>query len=268
MARKNWTREELIVVFNLYCQLPFSVTNAKRKEVVDLASLIGRTPSAVSWKLVNFASLDPSLQAQGIKGASNGSKADKVIFDEFSQNWEKMIYESELILSNLKNNQLQRIVDIDNDIKKIDFIDMDNFLYQEKEGLAAEKLVKIRANQNFFRKMILSAYENKCCLTGLNIPSLLVASHIVPWSKDESNRLNPENGLCLNNLHDKAFDRGLITVDFDYTIKVSSYLQDLQSDESLHKFFFDFDKKPIILPKRFLPNKEFLDYHHRYIFKG
>lgn len=51
---------------------------------------------------------------------------------------------------------------------------------------------------------------------------LLIASHIIPWGKDEKNRLNPMNGLLLNALHDKAFENGLITIAEDYTIKISS----------------------------------------------
>ena len=261
MARKNWTKEELILAFNLYCQIPFSKINYRQPLVQELAQAIGRTPSAVAWKLVNFASLDPTLQQRNIKGATNGSKLDKVVFDEFYYDWNNLVYESEMALAKILNKP---IVFNENDL---DF-DGDQSLYENKDGGVKAVVTKARINQNFFRNMILSAYENKCCLTGLNIPSLLVASHIVPWSKDENNRLNPENGLCLNNLHDKAFDRGFITIDFDYAIKISPHLQDLQSDESLNKFFLDFDKKPIILPKRFLPNKEFLDYHHQHIFKG
>lgn len=264
MARKNWTRDEIMVAFNLYCKLPFSVINAKRKEVIELANLIGRTPSAIAWKLVNFASLDPKLQAKNIKGASNGSKLDKIVFDEFYQNWEKMIYESEIILQHFKNNQPS----LANKLNQVESNESDNLIFYEKEGLVVERIVKARVNQKFFRKMILSSYENKCCFTGMEIDALLVASHIIPWAEDEKNRLNPENGLCLNYLHDKAFDKGLITVDFDYRIKISKYLQEFERNPSIQKFFLEYNKKPMTLPNRFLPNKDFLDYHHQYIFKG
>lgn len=264
MARKNWTREELIIAFNLYCKIPFSKINYRHKLVQELATLIDRTPSAVAWKLVNFASLDPTLQARNIRGASHSSKLDKIIFDEFYQNWEKMIYESEIILQNLRNNAF----DSDNTLNQAEVNELDNFVYSEKKGLTVERTIKARINQNFFREMILSSYENKCCFTGIEIDTLLIASHIVPWAKDKKNRLNPENGLCLNCLHDKAFDKGLITIDFNYKIKVSKYLQELEKNPSIQKFFLEYDKKPMILPNRFLPNKDFLDYHHQHIFKG
>lgn len=238
MSRRNWTRDELLVAFNLYCKLPFSITNANRKEVKELAELIGRTPAAVCWKLVNFASFNPSLQAQGIKGASNSSKADKAIFEEFSQNWDKMIYESELLLQKFKIEKGIQISNLKNDENHhSDFVD--NFLFVEKEGIVTERIVKVRVNQNFFRKMILSSYDNKCCLTGINIPNLLVAS-----------------------------DKGFITIDMDYKVKISKSLKDLEKNKSICNFFLTYENQPIELPSRFLPSRKFLDYYHKNIFRS
>jgi putative restriction endonuclease len=41
----------------------------------------------------------------------------------------------------------------------------------------------VRVNQRFFRTVVLAAYENKCCITGLAAPELLVAGHIVGWAR-------------------------------------------------------------------------------------
>ena len=250
--RRNWTREELIVAFNLYCKIPFSKINSKHKLIIELANAIGRTPSAIAWKLVNFASLDPTLKERNIKGASNASKLDQTIFDEFYQNWNTLAYESEINLAKLLNKPLVTEDDID---------------FEIKEGKVRETLVKVRVNQSFFRSTVLASYENRCCITGISILDFLVASHIIPWSQDEKNRLNPENGLCLNSIHDKAFDKGYITIDFDYTLKISKYFDDFKKENNIHKFFLDFENKEIRLPKRFLPNKDFLEFHHRNIFK-
>lgn len=84
-------------------------------------------------------------------------------------------------------------------------------------------------NQSFFRSRILSAYDYRCCVTGLTVRPLLVASHIIPWSEDAANRLNPRNGLCLNALHDRAFDRGLMWIEPDFTIRFSPYLNESPS---------------------------------------
>src|SRR5271155_4885876 len=59
MPRRDWTREELIVAFNLYCKIPFGRIHIRNPLIIELAKAIGRTPSAVSWKLANFARLDP-----------------------------------------------------------------------------------------------------------------------------------------------------------------------------------------------------------------
>lgn len=89
------------------------------------------------------------------------------------------------------------------------------------EGREREALVKVRVNQRLFRWMVLNGYGSKCCVTGIEETALLVGSHIVPWAEDVAQRLNPRNGLCLNALHDRAFDVGLMTVSDDLRVRVS-----------------------------------------------
>nr|WP_245747947.1 HNH endonuclease [Formivibrio citricus] len=103
-------------------------------------------------------------------------------------------------------------------------------------------------------------------MTGLADPRLLVASHIVPWAKDEKNRLNPANGLCLSSLHDKAFDRGLLTVTPDFVIKVSPQLNTLGDNPFTKDYLIGLEGRKIALPKKFWPLREFLDYHHDELF--
>lgn len=101
MARKDWTREELIVAFNLYCKIPFGRIHIRNPLIIELAEAIGRTPSAVSWKLANFARLDPALRKRNVKGASHGARVEVEIWNEFNQNWEKLAFESERLLSQM-----------------------------------------------------------------------------------------------------------------------------------------------------------------------
>ena len=89
------------------------------------------------------------------------------------------------------------------------------------EGRSREAIIRVRVNQGFFRAAVLASYSARCCITGLSIPQLLMASHIVPWSVDAKNRTNPQNGLCLNAIHDRAFDCGLLTVTTDLKVKLS-----------------------------------------------
>lgn len=256
MERRNWTRDELIVAFNLYCKIPFGKINNRNPQIIKLANAIGRTPSAVSWKLANFASFDPSLQKRQIRGATNAGKLDKAIFGEFYNNWEDLAYESEMLLHNFFKEPFLENHSEGND----------DFAFPE--GKVRESIVKIRVNQAFFRSTVLAAYDNRCCITGIALTELLVASHIVPWSKDTKNRLNPENGLCLNALHDRAFDQGLITIDDNYQIKVSSTLRAMGSKAKTNHFFMAFDAQQIQLPKRFLPSKQLPKYHQETVFKG
>jgi len=93
-----------------------------------------------------------------------------------------------------------------------------------------------RIRQNFFRRAVLSSYRERCCMSGLSDSRLLIASHIVPWSHDKENRLNPRNGLCLSALHDKAFDRGLIALDDDFRVMLSQELE--RNNEPFVKQFF------------------------------
>ena len=198
-GQKLWTRDELILAINLYCKLPFGRLHQRNPDVINLANLIGRTPGSVAFKLVNFASLDPSLKARGIKGASNASILDKEIWKEFFNHWDILPYESEKLLAKFE----------DTTIEKLNHIPEDEL---PKEGKTRDQIVKVRVNQNFFRSSILASYNNTCCITGIQQTEFLIAGHIKPWSLDEKNRLNPRNGIAINALHDKAFESGLITI--------------------------------------------------------
>lgn len=247
-----WTREQTIIAFNLYCEIPFGQMHSRNKEVQKVASLIGRTPSAVARKLGNFASLDPELRARDIKGLGNRSKLDEEIWNEFHQNWNEQVYESTALIAKYENQPIEKVIEID----------IDNL----PKGEDKIRAVKTRVYQSFFRKAVLAEYESKCCITGLKVPQLLVASHIKPWNADEDNRTNPKNGLCLNALHDKAFDTGLITVLPNYTVAVSKHLSGI-SDDVINNHFMRYDKQPIHKPHKFLPEQEFLEYHYERVFR-
>lgn len=255
MARTNWTRDELIVAFNLYCKLPFGRLHRGNPEIIALANAIGRTPSAVSWKLVNFASIDPAITDTGRVGASHGGKLDAEVYNEFTHDWERLSYESERLLAQLIGRSIEPTADAD--IAEI-----------LPEGREREAVVRVRVNQGFFRAAVLAAYDLRCCISGLAVPELLNASHIVPWATDKVNRVNPRNGLCLNALLDRAFDRGLLTVLPNYIVKVSSILKGANANASIHDLLLRYEGASIQLPRRFAPDASFLDYHNAQVFKG
>ena len=213
----------------------------------NLAGKLQRTPSSVAMKLVNFASLDPVHQARGVKGLSGTSKADREVWAEFHDDWDRLAFESERLLADLEGKSIEEVAQIDE--REL-----------PREGKERERLVKQRVNQWFFRRAVLAAYGAKCCITGLDVPQLLVAGHIIPWSKDKQNRVNPQNGICLNALHDRAFDCGLMTLTTDFSIQVSRRVWDSKSTQ-VQTWLLAFDKKQIRLPQRFRPNVAFIEWH-------
>ena len=238
--RKPWTKEQLKLAFYLYCQLPFGKLHSKNPKIIEISTLIGKTPNALAMKLVNFASLDPAIQNSGRKGLGNASTADKEIWSEFHNDWEKLTTECGTVFHNNSSSTVEPEL-------------------TDYTGKTHSAVVALRIGQTFFRKSVLASYQNICCISGVSLPQLLIASHIIPWSEAKENRLNPSNGLCLSAIHDKAFDKGLITVMPDYTIRVSNKLRDNTSNSQQMKLLVKIDKQMIQLPEKFLPNKDFLN---------
>ncbi|WP_341226142.1 HNH endonuclease signature motif containing protein [uncultured Arcticibacterium sp.] len=252
--RRNWTKEELILAFNLYLKIPFGKMHKHNPDIIVLANLIGRTPSSISMRLGNFASVDPYHQERGISGLKGGKKQVQPIWDEFFNNQEELIFLSEEILARKENISLED-------------------KYQEQlydlKGLIGEtvlRTVKTRVNQSVFRQMVLANYNSKCAITGIEVPELLLASHIIPWSKNEKERLNPENGLCLSATFDKAFDRGFIGIDSDLTIIFSPKLKEFSKKNFFNETFEKHEGHQLAIPSKYPPNQEFIKYHLDHIF--
>lgn len=253
MAIIRWTKEQTIVALNLYCKIPFNRVTSTHPEIIRVAKMIGRSTNSLKMKIGNFGSFDPELKRRGIVGLANTSKLDELVWLEFNDHWENLAFESEKLMALFSNKTLEESLELD--------------AAEFPQGREKEAIIKARVNQRFFRSTILSSYNSTCCITGLAIPDFLVASHIVPWAINEKERLNPRNGLCLNAIHDRAFDRGFITITADYKIKISKYLLDLSHDVAVNDFFIKHDNLPIRLPDRFLPNQAFLAFHAEHIFK-
>lgn len=256
-----WTREELILALYLYCQIPFAKTKANNPEIVQLAQALRRTPSSVARKLGNFGAFDPLLAQQGISGLVHHSKADQEIWNEFYQHWDLLVEASQAIMA------------------KSDFVAAP-VPEQEEEAqtplpvlsfptgpTAQPKLVMTRLYQSFFRRAVLSSYGSACCICGIDFPQLLVASHIKPWAASEETRTDPQNGLCLCALHDKAYDRGLMTVSADCEIVVSRLVVKSKVP-FVGTSLAAFDKQKIKMPSRFAPKSDYLDWHGNNVFKA
>ena|ERR1035438_2785837 len=246
---KDWTREEHILAFNLYCKIPFGSIHMNNPRIIELARILGRKVGSVSLKLSNFARLDPALQARGIRGMSHGAKGEVEIWHEFANRPETLAFESERLFAARVGKPIEVVADVDTD-------DL------PAAGLERDAAVRVRVNQSFFRSRILSAYNFCCCVTGLTVQPLLTASHIIPWAEDEKNRLNPKNGLCLNALHDRAFDRHLMWIEDSFIIRFSKgLLKAADATDETVRWLTSFDGSQLLLPKKFAPDTEFLKRH-------
>ena len=226
------------------------------EDVIKLASLMNRTPDSVAMRLVNFASCDPILANRNIKGLIGGKEQCQPYWDEFCNNREALTYESERILAEIENttieNKFSEVFDFCKDLK----------------GESKIREVQTRINQAVFRQMILSIYNNRCALTGINEKELLLASHIKPWAIDIENRLNPKNGICLSALYDRAFDKGLIGFDNQYRVILSQQLKEHCIEEYYQQYFGYIDGRTLNIPyEDYKPDVTFLEYHMDCIFK-
>lgn len=258
-SKGNWTLEQLKLAFHFYCQTPFGKLHSKNPQIVELAKLIGCTPNALAMKLVNFASFDPSVTSTGRTGLGNASVLDRKVWDEFHADWERLTSECEQLQARLvreRGLKLPRAQEEDADFALADF-----------SGETREAIVRQRVKQCFFRHAVLASYRGRCCISGVSERRLLVASHIVPWSKDKSNRLNPSNGLCLSAIHDKAFDNYLFSLTDDLRILLSTELR-ATKDRFLREVFWQIEERQIELPERFAPDPRFIQKHRRRMFSA
>lgn len=122
-----------------------------------------------------------------------------------------------------------------------------------KDGKDRLREAKTRIGQHAFREVILEIYQNRCCLTGLDLPALNRASHIIGWAENKTTRMDPRNGLCLSATYDAAFDRKLITFDENYCLVLSKTIKDHLPTKSLNHYFLSKAGQPLQLPSHFHP---------------
>ncbi len=245
---KNWTRDETIVAFNVYCKIPFKDSNKNHPMVIKYAKIIGRRPSALNMKVGNLGRLDPKLKEKGIVGLSHGSKVEQMVWDEFYDNPEQLIYESECLIAKYSNDTIEHTSNID--------------LTNLPEGTERVAMIKQRVNQTFFRSTVLSSYDSTCCISGIRNEQLVEACHISDWKSDLKNRTNPHNGICLNPFFHRAYDKYYISITPDYYIEISErLLDDIKSDNS-RKYLQSIDRRHIIIPEKFSPDKDLLQLHY------
>ncbi len=301
-----WSRSELLAAFRLYCRTPFGRLHTRNPDIQALAARLGRTDNAVGMKACNFASLDPAMAARKVRGLANASVADRRLWDQFLADSARIADEAEAAYEHfmgLQPPEAQRpetqfphappsqrpgAADTpkappgpqtpdrphaakDSQIADRPIVPVDELALPEGPA-TVERLIRARRLQGFFRDAVLTSYTSRCCLTGIAIPALLNASHIIPHAHNPRRAADPHNGLCLNTLHDRAFDRGLISFDPDLRLILSPHLKTAPPGPigdlppAHRRMFLDLEGTPLRLPERFRPDEEALRYHRETVF--
>lgn len=133
---------------------------------------------------------------------------------------------------------------------------------REIQKAYGETTVQTRLHQAYFRRDVLLVHRNRCCVCELRVRSLLQGAHIVPDS-DAMGVPSVQNGLSLCSLHHGAYDRGIIRIKPDYTIRVEE--EWVSSDDSFAQYALSaFEGRSILLPTEpaHRPNPEFLSWRY------
>lgn len=244
---KLWTRDGSLIALQVYCALPFGQLHQSNPAIVRVAHALNRTPSAVAMKACNLASLDDSIPQKGLNSVS---ALDRSVWAEFQSDSSAIAAEAAALYEKIVNN--------DESITGAQSI---GEFAMPKGATEMVREVRVRQIQSFFRTAVLTSYESRCAVSGLQLPEALNASHIIPWSENDKRRADPTNGIALNALYDRLFDRGLIGFDKDYKVLVADKLRTHFDDSLQAKQLLDIEGREMILPRRFLPDRAALQSH-------
>ena len=248
---KPWTREDVIIAYALYCVIPFSKVNNSNQTIKDAAAIMERSPASLKMRICNLAALDPDFLATGRARLASVANLDREVYAEFSSDWQRLSSTAEELLG-------------------LPIFDIAEPIYNGPDKRRRKTYAEISDKQarRFFRKSVIAAYEGRCCISGMTIPQMLIASHIKPYavSDIQTERANPANGLLLNAFYDRAFDQGLMTVLPDLTILISDQVKEVYTDERTREWLYAIEGTKIKRPARFAPNRDLLAYHNEYVF--
>lgn len=240
-----WSREDIIIAYALYCVTPLGQINPTNRAIQQVSEIIPHSVASIVMRMKNFRYIDPAV----ISGLGHVAKADKIIYEEFKHDWGALSVEAE-------------------NLTGLALFDADP-LQGAKPLSSLTDHSRVSRERHFFKNAVFSAYNGACYISGCRLPRMLTASHIKPYSKcrDKSDRVNPENGICLNAFYDKAFDSGLMTITPSRKVFISPIVKTLSDDEFTLKWLVSLEG--VILPPlpRFPPRREFLEYHNDEIFK-
>ena len=292
----NWTRDECILALNAYMgirgewnriKVTDPVVIATSEEITRLCN--PRTPGSIKSKFSNFMSLDPMYepgQGRGTgdpgksKGLENGGYTTERVWKEFSADQERLSKVARAIHESLEFEK-----GLGEEGPKEGYFDLSGFeaeFYEVQrsfvEGAVTDEgergydvstIATRRRGQEVFRARVLTNFGERCCITGEGNAVLLRAGHIKPWNVcDEWEKVDPGNGLCLEPRFDLAFDKGLISVDEDMRVELSTRLVEVAEERTFDKVFRPYAGRRIREPKEYEVDQTYLAYHRDNVFQG
>jgi len=247
MANRLWTKEEFVLTLDLYFRMPFGQISKGNPDIIKMADLINRTPSSVAMRLCNYAHCDPELRERGVYGLAGGYKQCLPYWEKYSSRRGDL--SSEAI--KCKKKIIESAYDNDDAYSHVsEWDNLVNELYDYK-----------------FQSVVKKNYHGRCAISGLKTPQLLCGCHIVPISEGETDTLDASNGIFLNLLYARTYVEGLIGIDKDYKIHISSALKDYQFDKGYYSLFKKYEGASLgINDVAIKPNVDFLEWHMDTIF--
>jgi len=241
----SWSREDIVIAYALYCVTPLKQIRPTNKVIQQVSDIIPHSVASIVMRMQNFRYLDPRVGS----GLRNVAKADKLIYEEFKHDWGSLSIEAETLTG-------------------LDLFDATP-LHGARPLSDLTDHRRVTRERLFFKKAVFSAYDDRCYISGCAVPTMLVASHIKPYSKcrSEADRVSPDNGICLNTFYDKAFDSGLITITPSMKVFVSPQILNAPQDAFTARWLASLEGRVLHLPPRFPPRRELLEYHNDVIFR-
>ncbi|NQZ86664.1 MAG: HNH endonuclease [Colwellia sp.] len=148
------------------------------------------------------------LHHYGIKGEHKGLLQNEVNLDDYSDLFRLAIYKVK------EFNEVELLA-------KEAIKSNNHKIFEQKAITEIDRTTKQRIGQSVLRSIVLENYSGICAFCDIHQSDLLVCSHIVPWTMDSENRLNPTNAILLCRHHDGLFDKGYFGLDSDYNIVLS-----------------------------------------------
>ena len=284
----KWSYDETLAAFGLYMMLDQRQRNDKNSpHIAQLAVGLNRTAGSVYMKLMNLRAHDPNERARGVSGLAHSGKLEIQIWQEYQEQSDKLLILAlkgyvnfiEKVPLPTQNSRTRQTMHSSSTLQKSLVEETTSLLIDASRPLTVsgqqqttmaplgsehETTALSRVNQSYFRNALVANYHDTCCLTGINIDPLLIVSHIKPWKASTGfEKTNAANGLLLNAFHDKAFDRGYMTIDDDYRVHISARVPHTDINDY---WLYQFEGRYITLPSSNLPSHEFIEYHQKHVF--